>query len=119
MRLIPIMAVVAGVIMLRTAAPLYIANMRPGLTHTISETCKWSPRSWTRILGYDAPPGENAASERILWNCQHGRGQMSHSPFVKIILPVWPSASQRQAWDETDEDRDPLFAEGQSSNLIR
>lgn len=110
--MIRIMALVAGVLAVKTTAPLLVATMPPERAYTISETCKWSPRPWARLLGADEAPGSSLGAERLLWGCRHARGEMSRSPFVNTILPVWPSASQRRTWEMTDEDRDPLPAEG-------
>lgn len=119
MRLMSIMAIAAGVLALKTMAPLWVAAMPPGRAYTISETCKWSPRPWARLLGADNAPGSSPAAERLLWSCRHARGEMSRSPFVNTILPVWPSASQRRTWEMIDEDRDPLSAEGPDAAHLR
>lgn len=118
MRLMPIMAVAAGVLAIQNVAPLWVATLPVRRAYTISETCKWSPRPWARILGADDAPADSTASARLLWDCRRARGQMSRSPFVNTILPVWPSASQRRTWEMTDEDRDPLPAEGPPAVLL-
>lgn len=87
--------------------------------YTLSESCAWRPKPWARYMGVNDRPAPNQATNTAEWACYRARGQKSHSPFINTILPSWPSASQRRAWDRSNEDRDSLHAQRRPASLIR
>lgn len=116
-KMINIVILVALVFIARAYFGAAISEMPEA--YRLSETCAWSPKAWARALGADERPVENQATRGAEWSCYHARGQKSRSPFINTILPRWPSASQRRTWEMTDEDRDPLHAEGPRALFVR
>lgn len=116
-KLIKATAFVAVLFILRAYFGAFVSEVPAA--YKLPETCAWTPKAWARLLGANAEPVENQLTDAAEWACYQHRGQKSRSPIVNTILPEWPSASQRRTWEMTDEDRDPLLAQGGRAALIR
>lgn len=77
--------------------------------HTLTGACSWHARPALGLLGPVRPPPGSRA-RRMQDACWYRRGLKSTTPFVKIVLPEFPSAAQLTAWREADANRSPLPA---------
>lgn len=110
-RLIPALALVAGVLALQQAGPVIVRALPTSWGYTLSPFCYWVARPWTRLLGADDTPRVDAVGEGQVYRCARGHGLKSRTPFLNTVLPRWPSKADFAAWEEIeDEDRGPLPA---------
>ena len=118
MTITPSRLICAGVaaLALHAAMPGLLEFLPPAWTHAIDPaSCAWSAKPWARRLGGSELPRYTAPINRATWACQRARGlKMQFAiPFLKTILPRFPSRAELAAMsrqDTEDEDRDALQA---------
>lgn len=77
--------------------------------HRLTEACSWRAGPVAGLFGAHEP---DAAALRAQARCWARRGARDPEalPVLKVFLPRWPTQAELAAWENADEDRDPLPA---------
>jgi hypothetical protein len=109
-------ATVAGVMLVHQYGGFALVDVPMHVTHTINPACIWDRRVWFRVL---APMirdiewrHEDPIDQDMLYQCYRTHGLKSRTPYLKTIMPRWPTAAQFGAWERQDRENSDALRRG-------